>query len=397
MTGVARIRRTALAFLLVALAWGALAPSIACAAKSSSPGLYVPSAILVSRDGTILWGKRPNAVRRPASCIKMLNALVVRDHANLNDVIRVSAKAAAVDGGAVGLHAGQKLTVRELLGVMLVHSANGAAEALATGIAGSEKAYLKLMNAKAKQLGCAHTIAADPHGLSPKNVTTASDLAIIARNLLDDPVLSKIVTQRSAWLPWGGYSTTDHLLGSYPGIEGVKTGYTDPAGYCFVGAAKHGDTQLIGVVLGADAPNDRFTQMQRLLNWGFAHTRVQRVVSADTTMGAVEVTGGEEDSVLVRPRGDVSMPVCDGGSKLRSQVKLPAAISAPVEAGAQVGSLQLVCGSRVETSIPLVAVQPVGVRPPAFAARHTVPKAAPGWPWRDLALVWAGLGRMLGI
>jgi D-alanyl-D-alanine carboxypeptidase (penicillin-binding protein 5/6) len=381
---VARTRRIVGALLCALLTWAAVAPTLAYAASAPSPGLYVPSAVLVSGEGTVLWGKRPNALRRPASCIKMLNALVVRDRANL------------VDDGAVGLKAGRKLTVRQLLSVMLVHSANGAAEALATGIAGSEKAYVTLMNIKARQLGCQHTVVADPHGLSPANTTTASDLAIIARNLLADPVLSKIVMQRSAWLPWGGYSTTDQMLGSYTGIEGVKTGYTDPAGYCFVSAAKRNGVELIGVVLGADVSGDRFTQMRKLLDWGFAHTSVREVVSHDATMGAVQVMGGAVDSVCVQPSRSLTLAVCDGGTKLRKQISLPAAVTAPIPKGAALGTLELMNGSRVETSVPLVAASAVGAYA-TTAVRHVAPSSPAGWPWRDLALVWAGLGRMLGI
>ena len=380
------------------------APSPAFAApKATSPGLYVPEASLMTMDGTVLWQKKADKPRRVASCIKMLNALVVRDNTQLDDVITVSQKAAAVDGGDVGLRAGQKLTVRQLLGVMLVHSANGAAEALATGIAGSEKKYVAMMNAKAKSLGLKHTRAADPHGLSPRGYSTAADLSVIARNLMADRQLRAIVRQTSARVSTGNgrtasYSTTDRLLGVYPGMEGIKTGYTDPAGYCFVGAAKRNGVELLGVVLGADVSADRFTQMRRLLDWGFKHIRTRKIISRDQTMGVVEVSGGDEPTVTVHAANPLTMTVLDAMGTVTTQVSLPASVKAPVQAGQTIGAVQVARGGVVVASVPLVADRNVATPPlTALAPRRAAPSSAAPNLWQRIATVVAGFGRMLGI
>ena len=387
--------------LLIAAAVGLfVAPSSALAAASSgSPGVYVPAATLVTMDGAVVYSKNPDKSRRIASCTKMLTALVVRDKVSLDTVIRVSSKAAEVDDGAIGLKTGQKYTVRQLLGVMLVHSANGAAEALATAIGGNEKKFVAMMYAKARSLGLKRPHPADPHGLSPHGYSTAADQSVIARHLMNDPVLRAIVSERTARLPRGAFSTTNRLLGSYSGIEGVKTGYTDPAGYCFVGAAKRNGVELIGVVLGASSGGDRFTQMRRLLDWGFAHSEQQRLVSKDQTMGVVAVSNGAEPTVTVHAAKVIALTVFDG-CRQTTQVSLPPSVSAPIKAGQRLGAVQISRNGTVVASVPLVADQSVG----ALSAMQLFQGAGSGAQpaggkslWSQIAAVMSGFGRLLGI
>ena len=402
VNAVAR-RFAALAITLV-LAAGVLGmPATALAAKASGPGLYVPEASLMTMDGVVLWSRNADKPRRIASCTKMLTALVVRDHANMDDVITVSQKAASVDDGAVGLVAGQKYTVRQLLGVTLVHSANGAAEALASGVGGNEKRFVAMMNAKAKALGLKHTRAKDPHGLSPNGYSTANDLSVIARTLMADRELRAIVGQTHASLPrgrsgWATFPTTDRLLGTYRGAEGIKTGYTDPAGYCFVGAVKRNGVELLGVVLGADESNDRFTQMTKMMEWGFAHTTVRNVVSTDATMGVVDVSGGASSSVTVHAKKPLALTVCSTGGSTTTQVSLLPSIHAPVQAGQTLGAVQVTSGGSIVASVPLVADRSVAVPPPApVAPPHATTAAATPSIWQRIAGVVAGFGHMLGI
>jgi D-alanyl-D-alanine carboxypeptidase (penicillin-binding protein 5/6) len=405
---VGRLSRHIAASILIVVAFFALVPGAASAATPSSPPVYAPSATLTTGDGTVLWSKNPGAHRRVASTIKLLNALVVRDQVDLDKVITVSKEAAAIDNGTVGLTRGQKLTVRQLLNIMLVHSANDAAEALAVGIAGSEKKYVALMNAKAKELGLKHTKATDPHGLGKQETCSAEDLAVIAKHVLADPVLRGIVRQTSVKVPRANgtvevYSTTDQLLGNYRGIEGIKTGYTDPAGYCFVGAAKRNGVELIGVVLGAGGSSERFAQMRKLLDWGFAHTKAQRLVSAETTMGVVEVSGGAVPTVTVHAAKALGMTQFDGAEKLTTQVSLPPSVSAPIVAGQELGAVQVSRAGVLVASVPLVADTPVEKVVSAVSESHAGSATAStsatsgAWPWAQIVNVWAGLGRMLGI
>ena len=399
---VTRLRRLIGITLVILGLSTALAPACALAAKLPAPNLYVPSATLVTSDGDVLWSKNPDAPRRVASTIKLLNALVARDQAPPDKVITVSRAAADIENGTVDLKAGQKLTVRQLLSIMLVHSANDAACALAIGIAGSEKKYVGLMNAKASALGLTHTKAADSNGLAGRERCSAADLAIIAKNVLADPVLRGIVKQTKCVVPRPNgkketFWTTDALLlDRYPGIEGIKTGFTSPAGYCFVGAAKRNGVELISVVLGASVDNDRFSQTQKLLEWGFAQTKKREIVSAATTMGVVGIDGGMEGTVTVHAAQPLSMTLFDGYGQVTTQVSLPPSVRAPVRLGQELGAVLVSRDGTIVASVPLVADDVVA------AAPVTVPvalrSAAAGvWPWLEIAQVWAGLGRMLGI
>jgi D-alanyl-D-alanine carboxypeptidase (penicillin-binding protein 5/6) len=396
--------RIALTALLVALVAFVASPASALAAKApKGPLIYARAAILVSSDGAVLYAKRPDQMRRVASTTKMLTALVVREHLDLDEQVTITRKAANVDGGAIGLRVGETMSVRELLAVMLVHSANGAAEALAIGVAGSEKKFVKMMEAKAVSLGLKHTHPKDPHGLTKVGVSSAYDLSVIARELMKDEVLREMVLQRSAHTPHGSYATTDKLLGRYRGIEGIKTGYTDPAGYCFAAAAKRDDVELFAIVLGADTTEQRFAESRRLLDWGFANAAYQEVVSRAETMGAIEIEGGENPSVTVHPEGPLSMVALKGSPNLTHEVSLPATLSAPVAAGQRLGTLRLTFHGSVIASVPLVADSSVGkttlklaapTEPGAVAPQHQAKR--PGF-WSDVAHVWAGLGRLLGI
>ncbi len=168
------------AFVCAACLCVALLPSAAIAATPSKPSLTVPAATIYTIDGQRLWVRNPNTKRHVASTIKMLNALVVRERGDLDDVVTISAKSANTEDG-VGLVKGQKVTVRKLMQLMMVCSANDAASALAIHVSGSEKKHVARMNAKARELGLKRTRAVDPHGLSKRELSTARDLAVLGR------------------------------------------------------------------------------------------------------------------------------------------------------------------------------------------------------------------------
>ena len=312
----------------------------------------------------------------------------MRDHAKLDEVVTVTKKAASVPDG-VGLKAGQKIKLSQMLRIMLLPSSNGAAEALAIHIAGSEKKYVAMMNAKARELGLHNTKAADPHGLSPNGYSSAADLSVIARSLIKDPVLKGIIMEHKVRVPrpGGGASvifSTDKLIGTYSGLEGGKTGYTDPAKYCFVAAAKRGKTELVGVVLGAERPLDRFSQMRKLLDWGFAHTTIKTLISADEAMGSVPVQKGVEPFVSVHCARTVSMPMLTTGPALVRQVVLAPSVFAPVTQGQQLGVVRISRGGSLVATVAVVADRAVSA--------HTTPMSAGVAAAAAAAPAWHGLG-----
>ncbi len=353
----------------------------AAIATVAPPSITAPSALLMTMDGTVLWSRAPLTKRAVASTIKMLNALVVRDSVNLTEVVTVPKKAAAIHNGGVGLVAGQRITVRRLLEMMLVASANDAAEAIAIRIAGSESRYVALMNAKARALGLTGTVAADPHGLSERERSTASDLALLARTVMADPVLRTIVGKRSVTVPrphnrTKTYASTDLLMGHYAGIEGVKTGYTSASGYCFVGAAKRGGVELLGVVLHTKSLAQRFAQMRTLLDWGFAHVHMRLLVAADTRFGPVAVEGQSGVAVSVRAAREASAALFDQGGALETSVSLPASVAGPIARGQQLGTVRVSRDGVLLVTVPLVADSESAA--PMLARRIVWPAASLG-------------------
>lgn len=373
------LRQRVTSHLLAAFVCVALLPTAAFATTASKPALSVPAATLVTIDGQQLWSNHKDTRRRVASTIKMLTALVVRERTSLDDTVTVTAKAAATEDG-VGLVKGQKLSVRKLLQLMLVASANDAAEALAIHVSGSEKKFVALMNAKAKKLGLSRTHAVDPHGLSKREQSTARDLAVLGRKVMADSALRKMVLMQSVVLKRPNrapktIAATNELLGHYRGMEGVKTGFTYAAGYCLVGAAKRGKLEIVGVVLGARSKAARFSQMRKLLDWGFARYRFARIVSTATTMGVVQISDGTTSSVTVHAARDVSRAVLATGAPLSTEIILPHTLPAPIRRGDQLGvvrvtqagtslaSVALLADSHVATVAPVPTAVPVASEP----------------------------------
>jgi len=300
-------------------------PAHVARAASDTPPISVPAGLLMTMDGHTVWSHNATQVRHVASCIKMLNALVVRKDANLDDAVVVTKKSEIANGG-VRLQAGQRLTVRQLLNIMLVHSANDAAMALAVHVGGSESHFVAMMNAEARALGLKHTHAVDPDGLSGREVSNADDLATLGQRVMADPVLRQIVGQSSVQVPRpnGGsavYPSSDLLMGHYRGLEGIKTGFTSGAGFCYVGAAKRGNVELLGVVLGTPSEKARFASMSALFDWGFANLHVRQVVSAGETHTA-EIDGRTLKLYASRP---ASALVFAQGGRLRRAVMTGAA------------------------------------------------------------------------
>jgi D-alanyl-D-alanine carboxypeptidase (penicillin-binding protein 5/6) len=366
---------TAVVAVVLALACAGFAPAGALAA--SKPGLSVPASYLIRSDGHVLWKHNSTKERRVASTIKMLNVLVVVDRADLDDMVTVPAKAARTPG--IGLVKGEKLTVRQLLEMTLIASANDAAEALAIHIGGTEAAYVKLMNAKAKELGLTRTHAYDPHGLGKREHSTAHDLSVLAKHVMAVPVLRNIIHMRSFSIPVRGHGTishgtTDALLGHYAGLFGVKTGFTDPAGYCFVGMAKRGKVTLTSVVLGGPTLTSRFSQTRKLLDWGFAGFKSERIVSADTTMGVVQVLGGLEPSVTVsvHPAHDKTAVVWTRTPRTR-QLVLPLTVHAPIARDDQLGVVRIVQDGMTIASVALLADSAIATPAPAASVGSETP------------------------
>lgn len=244
------------------------------AAGPGDPFGSVAAAYLVKVDGRELWARNPDRRLAPGSLTKMMTGLLVLERADPGQVATVSLEASRETGTRLGLEAGDRMLVIDLLVAALLGSANDACHALADHVAGSEKEFVLLMNARAREMGLSHTRFANACGHDASGLySTARDLASLAETAMGNPVFAKI-----AGVVGGGISTADggknfsvenknELIGRYRGAKGVKTGFTGSAGKCLVALAERGRKRVLLVLLNAP---DRWWKAEEILDAAFA-------------------------------------------------------------------------------------------------------------------------------
>ena len=330
------------------------------AMRSKAPDLSIPSGILMTMDGRVLWARDPNARRAMASTTKIMTAVVALEKAGIEGTVTVDKTAAMVGQSSMGLVQGETFTMGELLKGVLVQSGNDAATLVAEHVGGTVDAFVAMMNAKAAALDLTNTHYANPHGLDQAgHYTSAADLAALARYAMRIPVFREIVGTYKVKVRSDRYThvlqSHNDLLKSYPGAEGIKTGWTDDAGYCVAAAAKRGDIELLGVIMGAASEGDRSKQAKRLLDWGFSHYKPVEVTTAGRSYGTVPVSDYVDIGVTAVSAETTSLPVLDVTGPIQTTVELLASVRAPVKAGDRIGTLNVYQGSAMLTQLPLTA------------------------------------------
>ena len=221
-----------------------------------------------------LYGKNENNKVKMASTTKIMTSIIIIENCNLSETIEISKKAAGTGGSRLGLKAGDKITINDLLYGLMLCSGNDAAVALAEYAGGDIQGFADMMNKKAIELGLINTHFESPHGLdSDGHYTTAYELALLSDYALKNETFSKIVGTKNYTVSINGYSknlsNTNELLGYLNGVYGVKTGFTNGANRCLVTACKRGDMDIICVVLGADTKKFRTQDSIKLIEFAF--------------------------------------------------------------------------------------------------------------------------------
>jgi D-alanyl-D-alanine carboxypeptidase (penicillin-binding protein 5/6) len=354
------MRRAPLAVvaLVAALATSVVASS--AGAQGSQPQVDAASWYLVGADGTVLARHHAASPRAIASITKLMTAIVVLEHAKLDDVVPVSSRAAGIGESTVYLRAGEELTVAELLRATLVPSANDAAEALALHVGGgSVDRFVELMNEKAAELGLGDTHFENPHGLDePGHVSSARDTTSLVRFALGIPFVADALSRESLSLPGGRtFETTDDLLASWPPLVGGKTGHTRAAGWSQAASARRGKTTVYGTVLGSDSRSTRNDALRSLLTYGLDQYRAVRVIDPARVYATATTGYGQPDVELVATRG-ATEPILVG-RPLVERVVAPTALGLPVADGQRVGRIEVYDGNRLVASSNLVAAEGV--------------------------------------
>lgn len=342
--------------------------------------------VMDAGSGRILYARSPDERCLIASTTKIMTALVAVERGNPDDLVTVSRRAATVEGSRIYLEEGEREALRDLLYALMLRSANDAAIAIAEQVGGSVEGFARLMNEKARSLGCRNTHFVNPHGLDDRDhYSTARDLATIAAYAMKNPVFRQLVSSRRWQMPWPAKNSTrvlyseNKLLADEDGT-GIKTGYTVAAGHCVVASARRGQFEPVVVMLGAGL--EFWKDVRALLDHAFACYRPvtvvrsgQPVASRPLTDGAVvEGVAGADVVVPLLPEEAASL---DG--KVRTAVRWDPALRAPVAAGHRVGEVEVYCPDAPPLTVPLVAASAV-----------TVPERSLPWPWL-VAVAGAGL------
>ena len=333
------------------------------------------SAIVIDADtGWVLVEKEPNLRRQPASMLKMMTELILLERVatgdiSMSDTVTVSAKASRMGGSQVYLKHGERFSVEELLSALAIQSANDAAVSLAEHVAGSTEAFVDLMNDRAKELGLRDTEFHSVHGLpagrgqSP-DLTTAHDMAVLGRALIDYPEARAWASSKTAPFRGGKFLmyNPNKLVGQYRGLDGIKTGYHGQAGFCVTASAVQMDKRLISVVMGAPSDRARATETTRLLSYGFnLYTKVTVIAEAGQQLAdAVKIDGGKHSEVMVAYAAPLTVSVPKNRvDEVVLQPNLPEKISAPFEAGDEVGQATALLDGHALGSVPIVATESV--------------------------------------
>ena len=313
-------------------------------------------------DGDVLAKDAADSESSIASTTKLMTAYVARRSLKLGETVVAPAYQALAAESLLGLEAGERIEVRDLLYGLLMVSGNDAAVALADAAAGSEERFVAKMNAAAGRLGLEHTSYANPIGLDePGNYSTARDLARLAVTLRDDGVLRRIFDTAE-------YDTKSgmeprHLINrnmlvlSVPWVNGVKTGYTLDAGYVLIGSGQRKGVELVSAVLGAPSEAARDDATLDLLDYGFSLYHREHPVSAGDRFASAEVTYQDVTMPLVAGR-DVAVVARDD-QNLRVAIDAPGEVAGPIERGQRLGQATVTLDGDVVDEVPLRAARSV--------------------------------------
>ncbi|MBD3163356.1 MAG: D-alanyl-D-alanine carboxypeptidase [Candidatus Eisenbacteria bacterium] len=332
---------------------------------------FQAAVVVDAETGSVLYERNAREPRAPASLVKMMVQLLAIEalrvgEIGLEDEVVVPREACRVGGSKIYLWAGEKMSVRDLLYAVVVPSANDAATALAIHIAGSTESFVERMNRRAKELGMHQTTYVNVHGLDtsarPPTRTTAFDQAILARALVRDPAALALSSTRTTTIRSGQtIRSTNRLLGRFPGLDGLKTGFTSAAGFCLAATAERRGIRLISVVLGSSSSEKRFNETKNLLYEAFLQWQRIPIVAEGEDLGeTVRVIGGHGDRMRLLAERDLEILIpTRRRDDLRVTVTAPASVRAPIGEGDEIGSVRVLLGDSLIAECAAVAARSV--------------------------------------
>lgn len=343
-------------------------PSLPYIPAPTVPQLAAKSYVLQDNtSGYIIASKNPDERLEPASLTKMMTVYVI-DHElkagrlTMDQPIRISEKAWRAEGSRMFVQVNTEVPLEDLLKGIIIQSGNDASIAVAEHVAGTEDGFAQLMNHYAKLLGMTNSHFMNATGLPhPDHYTTARDMATLAHALVVEfPDTYKTYSEKEFF--WNNIKQINRnkLLWRDPSVDGIKTGFTDTAGYCLVASAQREGMRLNAVIIGADNDNARMEQAQQLLNYGFRFYTTKTLVTADKPLATTKVYQGKHPQVAGGVLDDLFVTFPQGQqSFLNTEIHIDPMLKAPVEKGQKIGTLKVTLNDDLVTEQPIVALETV--------------------------------------
>lgn len=334
----------------------------------SAPNLTASAYLLVDFDsGKVLASKNEKERVEPASLTKIMTGYVVFNelktgNIKMSDMVTISKKAWKMPGSKMFIEVGKKVSVDNLIKGMVVQSGNDASVALAEHIAGSEEAFVGLMNKYAEILGMTGTHYDNATGLpSPEHYTTSEDLVKLTSALIHQfPDDYKRYEQKKFTFNGITQYNRNKLLWQDPTVDGLKTGHTESAGYCLVSSAKKNNMRIISVVLGTDSARLRVSESQKLISYGFRFFETHEIYQSEQRLSDARVWEGQLDNVGVGLASNLFITVPRGQYKnLVINSEIQPELKAPIEKGQELGKLTITLHGENLVDQPLVALSQV--------------------------------------
>ncbi len=353
--------------------------SVDAAVKSAQevPALTVAAKAAVLMDastGTVLYANNEHEALPPASVTKVMTMLLVMEaleqgRVHLDDTVTISERAASMGGSQMYMEPGEQHSLDELMKGIAMVSANDACVAVAEYVGGSEEIFVESMNKRAGELGMADTNFVNTNGLpAPEHRTSAYDIALMSHELLkytgEHPWFTTWQDKITVGLPGKekefGLTNTNKLIKQYSGAIGLKTGFTQEAGYCLSGAAKRGDLTLIAVVLGCETSKTRLAEISKLFDYGFATYDTVKIASKGDKTGTVKIEKGVPDKINSLASENVSALIKKGErDSITSKVQFNENLKAPIKKGEKIGEIVVYQNEKEIGRYPVCAAKAV--------------------------------------
>ena len=338
-----------------------------------SPSPYAAAILMEPKTGQVLFEQEIHKPWPPASLTKMMLMLIVMEKMrqralSLSDPVEVSARASKMGGSQVYLKQGEVFTLEEMMKAIVIHSANDASEAVAERIAGDSAAFVDMMNQRAKELGLKETKYFNIHGLPPErgqpsDMTSAYDTAVLARELVKYPEIFKWASIVKEDFRDGKFvlENTNHLVGKFPGADGIKTGSYHEAGFNLAATAERDGLRLISVTLGSPNGKIRFREAARLLNMGFNNYKMLTVMKAGEAVAQqIRVKGGKMSVLRAVAASPAQVLVTRSVEKeVKSSIHLTSPVWAPLKKGDKLGELTVTLGDKSLGKFTLISDQDI--------------------------------------